>query len=116
MNEAIYLPMALWAAFSVVLVMRGTLPVYIRILLVLVFGLYAGFFYDDLIKLQNFSSLPLMEILKKSVQFAMYSLVWVWPMTLLFSIYSSQDHDVKVVLSIASIFTIVILVSYLFVF
>jgi len=116
MGQAILIPIVTLAVFSVMLLLRSPVKIQFRLAALFVLFLYGFIWKEELMTILDvskfFSIATWKPLLKESVNLAFNSLLWVWPITLLYAFFGSNDRDIQVNLSILIIFSITIWISY----
>jgi len=113
MDSAILIPLILWFVFGLFTLVRPPISIYARILvfIFLIWNVY--FFIEKPELLLQPTELNWKGIFHQSIESALHGLIWVWPLTLVYSFYASSDRDVNVNLTILTIFSVVVWILYL---
>ena len=116
MGQAILIPIITLAVFSVMLFLRTPVKMQFRLAALLVLLLYGFIWKEELMAIMDiskfFSIATWKPLLKETINLAFNSLLWVWPITLLYAFFGSSDRDIQVNLIILLTFSVVIWVSY----
>ncbi|MES0488678.1 MAG: hypothetical protein ABUK01_01720 [Leptospirales bacterium] len=113
MDSAILFPLILWLIFGFFILVRTPVNIYARIIVLVFLAWNVYFFIENPQLLLKPSELNWGGIFKQSVESALHGLIWVWPLTLIYSFYASSDRDVNINLTILSAFTAIVWVLYL---
>jgi len=118
MDHAILIPIITLAVFSVMLLLRTPVKIQFRLATLLVLVIYGFIWKEELMAIMDvskfFSIATWKPLLKETVNLAFNSLVWVWPITLLYAFFGSSDRDIQVNLTILMTFSVITWISYFF--
>ena len=112
MDKAILFPFIIWGLFTAALLLRKGIKTYAKLFLLIVLGAYIYFWRAELAVLLKYQNLNYIEILIETVKYAHTTLIWIWPLSLLFAIYSSNDKDSTIMITILTIYTVFIWTLY----
>lgn len=115
MDHAVQIPLLIWALLSlVILIFRRHLKWPYRLMLFLMLAGYIAFWHQELLSIYPFSDFDYAAAAKKAVEMAFFSLIWLWPLSLVYFIYMARDRDVEISIAILTIFTALIWGLYWF--
>lgn len=116
MDSFIFIPLTLWSILFFFLLFRAELPFSVKMIMFFILASTFAFWYDEMIYFfNNFESIPFKDYLQiglDSVYSIFMSLLWIWPLTLLFVFYAASDLDSIRVIIILSFFTLFIWVVF----
>lgn len=114
MDKSILLPIGIWIVLSLILLLfRRSIHWLIRIIPLVFLAVYGFFWRGDLMKIFSMS-VPLREIAAESVSLAFLSLFWIWPLSLIYTLYAASDRDSSISVIALSIFTAVVWAAHWF--
>lgn len=118
MDTNILFNFLIWTLLTLVLMFRVTLSTLSRMFLLVMLVAHVFFWWAELqtafytvLELQIKDALPL---LFSSIEMAVLSLNWIWPLSLAYIFYLSSDEDSSVIVVFLTIITVIIWALYYF--
>ena len=116
MDKTLFFPTLIWFVFTILFLLKKTIPLIIRLGLVIILSIYIFIWWEDL-----FASLQiilkgeidsLLIFLKKSLSFAMSSLFWFAPLFLVSAFFTKHIESQRNMLWNLFIFSFAIIIAY----
>ncbi len=106
MDRAILLPFLIWIVLSLILLLfRRSIHWAIRITPLVFLSVYGFFWRADIMKIFSLEHFPFRAILTETVDLAFLALFWIWPLSLIYTLYAANDKDSSISVIALSIFT-----------
>lgn len=115
MEKAVVIPLIVQGLFTLLLLFRSELALWLRLLVFAVSAAFIVVYYPEIYAgIQQISTGVFLPTLKSTLASLLPALLWLWPLALLVSFYVSQERDAVVVLSVLLGITVIAFAGYLF--